>query len=52
MDALKTILAVFGAYCLVGPALSVWVYFRDRSGNSGRSGHWSKNPRIKKMDEQ
>ena len=51
MDAVKTALAVVGAYTVVGFVNAAWLYFRDRSGNSGRSEHWTKNPRIGASDE-
>ena len=42
MDAVKTALAVVGAYTVVGFFNAAWLYFRDRSGNSGRFGkHWT-----------
>lgn len=47
METVKTLLAVVGAaYIVTGPVLAAWTYFRDRSGNSGRSDHWTRNPRI------
>jgi phage gp46-like protein len=30
---------------------SAILYFRDRSGNSGRNSHWADNPRISSPDE-
>ena len=30
---------------------SAILYFRDRSGNSGRSNHWTANPRIQSPGE-
>lgn len=42
MSAIITILAMIGGYTVVGVVLSTVMYFRDRSGNSGRYGkHWS-----------
>ena len=41
MDAVKTILAVIGAYTVACLTLSAVTYFRDRSGNSGKYRHWS-----------
>jgi hypothetical protein len=30
---------------------SAILYFRDRSGNSGRNSHWADNPRINSQDD-
>ena len=42
---LKLLLIVVGAYTLVGVsasvAITIWRYFTDRSGNSGRHKHWT-----------
>jgi hypothetical protein len=34
----------------IGAALALW--FRDRTGNSGRETHWTSNPRIKSRGEE
>ena len=38
--------SIFGIGCWTF-LTSAWLYFRDRSGNSGRENHWAENPRIK-----
>lgn len=42
-------LAGIGAWTI---ASSAFLYFRDRSGNSGRETHWRDNPRLHGPDEQ
>lgn len=41
VDAIKTILAVIGGYTVVGVVSSLVIYLKDRSGNSGRTKHWT-----------
>lgn len=40
MEAIKTILAVIGGYTITTTLLSIYQWFRDRNGNSGRYSHW------------
>ena len=42
--------SIFGIGCWTSTT-SAWLYFRDRSGNSGRENHWAENPRIKSPGE-
>jgi hypothetical protein len=44
-------------YCFAGVGAwtaltSIALWFRDRSGNSGRDTHWTTNPRIRAPSEE
>jgi hypothetical protein len=45
---------VFWSFVAIGAwtaLTSAILYFRDRSGNSGRNSHWADNPRIQSPGE-
>lgn len=50
-DWLKTVIYCFAGVGFWTVSASIALWFRDRSGNSGRQSHWKDNPRIKSPDD-
>ena len=52
MDTVKLILYCFAGVGFWTVSASIVLWFRDRSGNSGRDTHWTTNPRIRSLGER